>query len=183
MKAVVLAAGGALLVGIAPAQAHTMSVGSSYAESCYRAAVARDDSQSAKDACDSALTVEALTSYDRVGSHVNRGILWMQSGALDRANRDFDAALALDPRQPEAWLNKGIAQLQAGNSRAAREMAGRSIELRTEKPAIAYYIRGLANEDAGDLKAAYSDLSRARELAPKWQDPALELARYQVRSR
>lgn len=179
----VLSAGVALLIGIAPAQAHTLNIGSSYAESCFRAAEARDTSASARDTCDKALAEEALSTHDLAGTHVNRGILYMHSGALDRANLDFDQALGLDPRQPEAWLNKGIAQMKAGNSRAALEMAARSIELRTQKPAIAYYVRGLANEDAGNLKAAYADLSRARDLAPRWRDPVVELARYQVRSR
>jgi tetratricopeptide (TPR) repeat protein len=183
MKAVVLSAGAALLVGIAPAQAYTTNIGSSYAESCYRAAEVRDTSQTAKDTCDKALAEEALSTRELAGTHVNRGILWMQSGALDRANQDFDQALGLDATQPEAWLNKGIAQMKAGNSRAALELAARSIELRTKKPAVAYYVRGLANEDTGNLKAAYADLSRARDLAPTWRDPAIELARYQVRSR
>lgn len=184
MRAVVLAAGAALLIGISPAQAGNFTIGSGYAESCYRAAESRDISQSAREACDRALsTDQALSAYDRAGTHVNRGILWMHLGALDRANRDFDRALGLDPRQPEAWLNKGIAQMKAGNSRAALELAARSIELRTDKLAIAYYVRGLAHEDTGNLKAAYADLSRARALAPKWREPALELARYQVTSR
>jgi tetratricopeptide (TPR) repeat protein len=91
--------------------------------------------------------------------------------------------LAINSRLSEAWLNKGIAQMKAGNGRAALKLAARSIELRTRKPAIAYYIRGLAHEQTGNLQAAYADLSRARALAPKWQEPAIELARYQVRSR
>lgn len=183
MRAVVLSAGAALLIGIAPTQAHTVTVGSSYAESCFRAAESRDTSPNAKDMCDKALAEEALSKRDLAGTHVNRGILWMQSGGLDRANWDFDQALGIDPSQPEAWLNKGIAQMKAGNSRAALEMAARSIELRTNKLAIAYYIRGLANEDTGNLTAAYTDLSRARDLAPKWREPALELARYRIRTR
>jgi hypothetical protein len=73
--------------------------------------------------------------------------------------------------------------MKAGNGRAALDLAARSIQLRTRRPAIAYYIRGLAHEQTGNLQAAYADLSRARALAPKWQEPAIELARYQVRSR
>ena len=184
MKALLLAAGAALLIGIGPAQAGTFSIGSSFAESCFRAAESRDVSRTAREACDRALSnEEALTHYDRAGTHVNRGILFMHMGHLDRANSDFDQALGLDPRQPEAWLNKGIAQMKAGNNRAALELAGRSLELRTNKPAIAYYIRGLAHEQTGNLKAAYADLSRARALAPRWREPAVELARYQVRAR
>ena len=183
MKAIVLAATAAMLTGISPASASVLTKGSTYAESCYHHAEAHNFRQSAIDACDNALGVEAITPYDRVGTFVNRGILRMVSGDLGRANRDFDAALALDPRQPEAWLNKGIALMHSGDSRAALSHIDKAIELRTLKPELAYYIRGLANEDMGNLKGAYADLQRARELAPKWREPVLELARYQVRPR
>jgi len=183
MRAVILSAAGALLIASAPATATVHTVGSSFAESCYRAAEARDTSRIARDSCDKALSEDALSLADRAGTYVNRGVLSMISGDLVRANQDFERALALDPRQPEAWLNKAIAQMKTGNGGAALEMADRSIALRTERPAIAYYIRGVANEDAGNVKAAYADFRRARELAPKWSVPAVELARYQVKSR
>ena len=184
MKALLLSAGAALLIGAAPAAAGNFSIGSSFAEACFRAAETRDLSLSAREACDRALSAdEALSRYERAGTYVNRGIVFMHMGHLERANLDFDRALAMEPRLAEAWLNKGIAHMKAGNSRTALELAGRSIELRTRRPAIAYYIRGLAHEQTGNVKAAYEDLSRARALAPKWSEPAVELARYQVRSR
>jgi tetratricopeptide (TPR) repeat protein len=183
MRTVFVSAAGALLIASAPVTASVFTVGPTYAESCYRAAEARDTSRIAQDSCDKALSEDALTLDDRVATHVNRGILSMVSGDLVRANQDFERALAIDPRQPEAWLNKAIAQMGAGNGGAAMEMANRSIALRTERPAIAYYVRAVANEDAGNVKAAYADFRRARELAPKWPVPAEELARYQVKSR
>ena len=141
-------------------------------------------SMSAREVCDRALSGDgAMNSHDRAGTYVNRGILFMHMGHLDRANVDFDRALAIDSRLSEAWLNKGIAQMKAGNGRAALELTARSIQLRTRRPAIAYYIRGLAHEQTGNLQAAYSDLKRARQLAPRWSEPAIELARYQVRPR
>jgi tetratricopeptide (TPR) repeat protein len=184
MKALLLSAGCLLLIGTSPAQAGNFSIGSSFAEACYRAAEARDMSLTARETCDQALSGDgAMSAYDRAGTYVTRGILFMHMGRLDRANSDFDRALAIDSRLSEAWLNKGIAQMKAGNSRAALELAARSIQLRTRRPAIAYYIRGLAHEQTGNLKAAYADLTRARALAPKWQEPAIELTRYQLRSR
>jgi tetratricopeptide (TPR) repeat protein len=184
MKALLLSAGCLLLAGTGPAQAGNFSIGSSFAEACFRAAEGRDMSFSAREACDRALSGDgAMSAHDRAGTYVNRGILFMHMGRLDRANVDFDRALAINSRLSEAWLNKGIAQMKAGNGRAALDLAARSIQLRTRRPAIAYYIRGLAHEQTGNLQAAYADLSRARALAPKWQEPAIELARYQVRSR
>ena len=183
MKAIVFAGAAAVLAGVSPSQASVMTLGS-YAKSCYEAAESRVVRRDAFDACNNALGgAEALTLEDRVGTYVNRGVLRMISGDLARANQDFDQALALNPREPEAWLNKGIVHMQAGNSRLALSHVEKAIELRTRKPQIAYYVRALAYEDSGNLMAAYTDLKRAQNLAPKWRVPTVELARYQVRPR
>ena len=183
MKVLMLAASAALLTGITPAQGAVVTMGSSYAEACYRAADARVFHQRAVNECNQALANEALMRDDRVGTLVNRGILRMLAGNLQDANRDFDAAIALDSGEPEAWLNKAIASMNGGNSKAALPMIDKAIELKTTKPQVAYFVRGLAHEDLGNLNAAYADLRRAQSLAPKWRDPGVELARYQVKAR
>ncbi len=184
MKALFLSAAAVALATIpSAAQPSVVTLGSSLAEMCYRAAEARRAELQTRQFCDRALTEDALTHHDRVGTYVNRGVLWLYSGYVDRAESDFDKALSLDRSQAEAWLNKGIVQLKRGNSREALPLIARSIELRTRKPAVAFYMRGIANEDTGNLRAAYADLRRARELDPSWALPAEELARYQVRSR
>jgi tetratricopeptide (TPR) repeat protein len=109
--------------------------------------------------------------------------LRLVEGEYRNADADFDRALAIDPREPEAWLNKGVSTIRQGKSAAALPMIARAIELNTRRPALAFYTRGIANEHSGDIKAAYADLVRARELEPGWDLPAKELARYQVRHR
>lgn len=184
MKALLLsAAATAILAAATPAQGARISIGSSLARSCYEAAEAHRSDQQSIRTCDTALSEEALTYHDLTGTHVNRGILFMLSGNLDMADRDYDRAIKLDPSEPEAWLNKGIAALKRGNSQAALPMIERALALRTRKPAIAFYMRGIAHEDAGNIRAAYADLQRARELDPTWSLPAVELQRYQVRTR
>jgi tetratricopeptide (TPR) repeat protein len=184
MKALFLSAAAVALAALpSAAQPSILTIGSSLAESCYRAAEASQTALEARETCDRALSEEALTHDDRVGTYVNRGVLWLVYGDLDRAESDFDRALALDPREPEAWLNKGIAQLRRGNSREALPLIAKAIDLQTRKPAVAFYMRGIANEDSGNIRAAYADLQRARQLDPSWNLPAKELARYQVRSR
>ena len=183
MRTIILAATVAMLAGTAPVNGAVLTMGSSYAETCYRSAESRIFRRASLDACDNALASEALMVEDRVGTLVNRGILQMLAGRLGSANRDFDEALALDPTEPEAWLNKGIARMNAGDSKSALPFLEKAIELQTAKPQIAYYARGLAHEDTGNLKAAYADLRRAQELAPRWREPGIELARYQVRTR
>jgi hypothetical protein len=39
----------------------------------------------------------------------------------------------------------------------------------------------MVNEDAGNVRAAYQDLIRARDLEPHWSVPVEELKRYVVR--
>jgi len=97
------------------------------------------------------------------------------------AQADFDKAGALNPKRGEPWLNMGVLQFKQGNSRAAIALFDKALELGTGEPEIAYFGRGLAHEDVGDLRSAYADLRRAAELRPNWSQPAQELVRYQVR--
>ncbi len=165
-----------LLVPQPTARAAVISIGGSPAHSCYLSAEQMRHDQKAIQECSDALGASA--GDDRVATYVNRGILYLLSRKIDAATRDFDAALSLDPVQPEAFLNKSVAFHNAGMSSGAVTLATRAIELRTAKPALAYFVRGLSHEDGGNLRAAYADLVRARDLDPRWRAPAEELKRY-----
>ena len=182
MKSLVFAAGiAALALPLSAAQAAIVSVGSGLARSCYEASEDRAPSPVNFDACNRAFTEQALDVHDTVATHINRGILFFLSGNLAAANYDYDRALAIDPNQPEAWLNKAMVALKMGNSRAAAPMFDKAIELKTTRPALAYYGRAIVNEDAGNVRQAYADLLRARALEPRWSAPSDELKRYVVR--
>ena len=56
-----------------------------------------------------------------------------------------------------------------------------AMEKNTGKPALAYYGRGIAHEELGNLKSAYADYKRAVEEDPKWKQPRTDLARFVVR--
>ncbi|MDV3258176.1 MAG: hypothetical protein LOX97_10445 [Sphingomonas sp.] len=165
----------------ASAAASSITIGSSLAEGCYVAAEDRDPSREAMDTCDRALREEALTSRDRVATHVNRGILHLNRANLRAANADFDAALALDPDEPEAWLNKAIGYARLGHTAEALPLADKALELKTNRPALAYFVRALALEDSGNIAAAYRDLKRAQSLEPTLKEATVELSRFQVR--
>lgn len=162
--------------------APVVSIGNSYAESCFEAAEARLATSETVAICNAAVG-SVVSDHDRVASFVNRGILSLVRGRYAEAETDFDAALRLQPRQAEAWLNKGISLYQRGQDDAALTHLGRAIELNTRRPAVAFYARAMANEQTGNLRAAYQDLNRAQALAPSWNVPKAELARYQVRAR
>ena len=163
------------------AAASVLTVGGGYAEACYEAAEAQQTTQRSLDICDLALAEEALTQGDRVATFVNRGIIRLRRANLTDAEADFDAALALDAREPEAWLNKAILYARYRDSRDALPFVAKALENGTRHPEVAYFVRAMANEDSGNVAGAYQDFQRARRLAPQWSEPATELARFQVR--
>jgi tetratricopeptide (TPR) repeat protein len=181
MKALSISLGAAVAVlSAAPAQSSILSVGNSLAQTCFQLARSKVSTPFALETCDRALSEESLDFDDRVATYVNRGIVQTLRHRYVQAARDFDTAIATDAKQPEAWLNKAILLIRQGQSIAARPLLERAIELKTSKPAVAYYMRAIANEDSGNVKAAYEDLVRARDLDPNWSVPARELQRYRL---
>jgi tetratricopeptide (TPR) repeat protein len=181
MRAIFLTAAAVALMGMAPTGSAVVSVGGGPAKSCYDAATARDASEQAIRECNKALNQEVLPFNDLVASFVNRGVLRLVQADYRKAEADFNQAMSLHPTQPEAWLNKGIARYQQGDTKSAIVHFDRAIELRTRYTALAYFGRGLANEDSGNIKGAYADLQKASQLNPEWQAPRQELTRFQVR--
>lgn len=175
--------GTAALFMAASAPASVITLGSSNAVSCYRAAEAQILEAASWQACDAALQQEALLPRDHAGTLVNRGILFLLSGQVDAAIRDFDEAAKVNPSEPEVYLNRAIAAWKAGDSAMSLRQAEQALALNTRKPALAFYVRGISREEQGQVRAAYADLKRASELAPNWAEPQRELARYQVRQR
>lgn len=170
----------AALLFAPPAAMSVTTFGTSHAASCYQAAESEDLGGIAD--CDHALKEERLTRYETVATHVNRGILRLRNGASDSALVDFDAAIALDPSHPEAYLNKGGAILrQSGGAKAALPLFTAALDKGTREPAIAYFGRGLAQEQLGRIKEAYFDYKKASEIDPQWDRPRIELARFSVK--
>lgn len=182
MKTLLVAAGLALTIipQQTEAQSTVLNFENSLARACYMSARSLRHDRAAIGECSMALERDGMTRNDRVATYVNRGILHMLAHDVAAANRDFDTAMALDPVQPEAWLNKSVTLHNAGNSSEAVNLATRALELRTQKPALAYYVRGLAHESSGAIRLAYADLQRARELDPQWIEPAEQLKRYRT---
>ena len=118
--------------------------------------------------------------YESVATHVNRGILRLRRGLIDEAISDFDAAMALDPNQPEAYLNKGAALMQRQNASEAAQLFTVALEHNTQRPAVAHYGRAMANEELGNVREAYHDYQMASQLAPDWAAPRADLQRFRV---
>jgi len=183
MKTMMTASGLSLvLLASSPAAANSITFNQPFTNACYAAAAIKDTTGLVQ--CNSAIRSETTTAGgSRSANLVNRGILQLAADNVPAAVRDFDEALSIDPKEPEAWLGKAIGQWQTGHGADAVEMATKAIQYGPKRPAVAYLIRGLANEQQGRLRAAYSDLQTARELEPRWTEPALQLQRYRVINR
>jgi tetratricopeptide (TPR) repeat protein len=182
MRAFLLStAAGALLAAAAPASATDITIGTSLAHACYISSFDSSPGPFAVRECDRALEDELLSDNDRLATIVNRGIVKMSLGNLRGADRDFDTAIRLKADEPEALLNMGLLRLRQNRLEEAIGYFGRSIDAKTLRPALAYYGRAMSQEQLGNVGRAYADLTRARDLDPKWPVPAEELTRYQVR--
>lgn len=175
-----LAAFALTLAAASPASAAVTVIGNSAARICYEAARSEFKPSSAIAQCNAAFVSDLLTRDDQIATYVNRGILRATRGDVAGAIGDYDAALKLDPRQSEAFVNKGFAYLRNEDPSGALPFFDAAVANDPEEPAVAYYGRATAHELSGNLRAAYADYVRARDLQPKWDQPRQELARFSV---
>jgi len=181
MKSLIFTAGLAtLMVPMGAATASVYTVGGPLAQSCYKAAEARDARSFSVEGCTRALNEEGLAPSDRAATYVNRGIVQMVGGHGRAADADFDAALAIDSSLSDAYLNKGFLRLREGRGQEALPLLQKGIDAGARRQALAYFARGVAYEQAGDYRSAYNDLVRARQMEPRWALPGEWLAHYQV---
>jgi tetratricopeptide (TPR) repeat protein len=109
--------------------------------------------------------------------------LRLRRGDVDPAIADFDMAMELDPRQPEAYLNKGAALIRIDNPAEALRLFTVALDYDTRRPELAHFGRAIANEELGNVREAYDDYRRASELDPDWAEPQTELRRFRVVAR
>ena len=166
---------------VSGANAAVSVLGNSTARTCYESALHERSGPSDIRTCTEAIEDFRLSGRDRVASYVNRGILYVRNGNFQQAIADYDAALAIDNSEPEAYLNKALAMLhQRQGMGEIVALLTAAIANGTREPALAYYGRGVAHEMNGDVSAAYYDIRRAAEMAPEWNLPATDLERFQV---
>ena len=181
MRTWILAA--ALAAGVVPvaASASISVIGGGLGRECYLAAELARGGAARAEVCDRALEDEALSSTDRAATYVNRGIVRMQGKDLTAAISDFDQAIKTRPDTAEAYVNKGIALIHlGGRDRDAVDLLTQGLARNPSRPEVAYYVRGIANEQLGLSREAFDDYSRAASLKPGWTEPAAQLQRFSV---
>jgi tetratricopeptide (TPR) repeat protein len=131
--------------------------------------------------CTMAIEDEASPVSERAGSYNNRGVLLFDEGKFAEALADFDQALALMNNLAAAHINRGYTLVAQKRWAESLPSFDRGIELGAPDPARAHYNRGIAHEELGHVRDAYYDYRKANELAPEWEEPKQDLARFQVR--
>lgn len=181
MRMVLLAGAAALAAGAAHAHSVTVIGSNADAIACYRAADSERARPEAVPACTAALRDGDLMMRDVMATHVNRGIVLFRLERFEEAIADFDAALALQPGQPDALVNKGITMLAGGAGiDESLAMIEAGLANGPQRPWVGYYGRGVAHELAGRDAQAYRAYKRAEELRPNWEPARAALARFHV---
>jgi tetratricopeptide (TPR) repeat protein len=183
---------GALCLPAAASAQSVQVVGNGSGEDCWKAAKAstylKMDSAAmearwkadAIGACDDALKSQQMNRIDMAATWVNRGILEMSRERYKNARGNFREALNLLPKLPEAHVDMGSALINLMQFAEGAKETELGLSLGSHEPERGYYNLGIAYEELGDLQKSYESFRHASELAPDWQDPQKQMARFTV---
>ncbi len=180
----IIIAGALAIATIASSAGAAVTIlGGGEAAACFEAAkVGRSDDGSIA-LCDTALDGEVMSSQDRGGTYINRGVMKLRRGLYEAAHADFDAGIAMIPKVGEGWVNRGAMFVGEHKYKDGLDDIDKGISLGVVEPEKAYFNRALAYEGLDDAKSAYLDYQQAATLKPSWTAPQKELRRFTVTSR
>ncbi|HOT91152.1 MAG TPA: tetratricopeptide repeat protein [Anaerolineae bacterium] len=113
-------------------------------------------------------TPEASPTPDSVSptsDYLRRAAIYLNMGEYEKAIREFNQALALDPTCTQAYYDRGLAYAQRQYYEQAAADFSRVIELDPQH-ADAYYNRGLIYARQGTFEQALADYNQAIALNP-----------------
>jgi tetratricopeptide (TPR) repeat protein len=106
-------------------------------------------------------------------AHNNLGAVYMLSGKLAQAAVELEAAVALQPDDPDALVNLGMVLVRAGLQEKARGFLERGLRARPEDPK-AHLMLGMIAVDTGDYGTALAHLQPLAAADPA--DPVTHTA-------
>lgn len=128
-------------------------------------------------ACTRAIVVSGTNATTRAASLTNRALLYRQSGALKKAQKDCGRALALVPDHPGTAVTCSAVYITAGAPRAAIDLL-ESAPLPAPGLRYRYYHNlALAHHDLGEYAEAYDYLLETLAAKPGF-GPAVALKKH-----
>lgn len=153
-------------------------VGAPGSTECSTAAATGAIDDEAVAACDRAIETERLTRANRIVTLINRGAIHLRRRNGEAALADFEAVVALEPRNADAHLNRGAALVMVRRPGEAVAAITDALRFGVRVPHKAYFNRAAAREAMGDVRGAYEDYNTALTIQPDWGAAEAELARF-----
>ena len=100
-------------------------------------------------------------------AHHEHGLNLLNQGEYENAITEFTNAICLNPQNPNAYNNRGIAYKRLGQTQRAIQDYDQAIRLDPQYDP-AYYNRGLAYADLGQYQRAIQDYDQAIRLDPQY---------------
>src|ERR1700744_2393260 len=152
-----------------PAAAQTVvSHGFGLAHDCFIDAKIGRNPRDGVAACTLAFKQEVMTQKDLAATHDNRGVMLDQMGQTDKAESDFNQAIALQPDLGDPYVNLGSMLIKKRQLPEALDSINKGLDLGMSYPYVGYYDRALAEELLGHFKEAYYDYKKVLELEPHY---------------
>ena len=170
----------AALGGAGAAQAQVDVTGGGLALACAQAAKAGESLPRFEQTCTESIEKEMLVPLDRAGTYVNRGVIKLRGQRYDDAVKDFNVAIRYQPTLAEAYVNRAAARIGLRQYGDSLSDINNALQLNVKEPEKAYYNRAVAHEYLDDFKDAWLDYKKALEIAPDWDLPRQQLARFTV---
>jgi len=112
---------------------------------------------------------ESLKLEECAAAYNNRGNAYAELNEHERAIKDFDKAIELNPDDAETYYNRGVAYAKLNKYEQAIKDYEKAIELNPDD-AKAYYNRGLAYAELNKYEQAIEDYDKAIELNPNYAE-------------
>lgn len=155
-----------LTVPVAAQAQIIVSMSSGRAHDCFTFAKAGVKAREGVQICDAALRYDSLNARDKAATYGNRGVLLNLTDQPDRAESDFKAAIRIDPKLGDPYVNLGSMLIRKKQFVEAIEQINKGLELGMSFPHIGYYDRALAYDYLGRFKEAYFDYNKVLEYEP-----------------
>jgi tetratricopeptide (TPR) repeat protein len=98
----------------------------------------------------------------------NMGYSYRELGDLPHARESFEAAVALNPQYPKAWIGLGLVDQKSGNLGAAIQAYSQAMKLQPSD--WGYLLLARALEQSGNNNAAQSAIQQAKSMTSNFEN-------------